>query len=140
MLRKHGYRRRGFSLVELLAVMVILAMLAGIAAAGVRGYMKAARRTVAKTEIGEIVKAIDSYYIETGRYPTNDEGLSALKQATENFPSGIMSKIKTDPWKRPYLYRTPGVKGGAYDVASLGSDGKEGGTGEAADLRSDVEG
>ncbi len=139
MLRKYGHRQ-GFSLIELMAVMVILAMLAGIAAVNVRGHMVAARRGLAKTEIAEIVKAIDSFYIETGRYPTNDEGLSALKQATENFPSGVMSKLPKDPWKRPYIYRTPGGKGGAYEVASLGGDGKEGGTGEAADLRSDVEG
>lgn len=140
MLQKNSPSRIGFSLVELLAVMVILAMLAGIAAAGVKGYMNAAKRSVAKSEIANMVKAVDSYFIETGRYPTNEEGLSALKQPTENFPTGVMSKLPKDPWKKPYVYRIPGAKGGAYDIVSLGSDGRDGGTGEAADIRSDVEG
>jgi general secretion pathway protein G len=131
--------RHGMSLVELLAVMVILAMLASLASVATKSFATAAKRSAAKTEIANIVKAIDSFYLETGRYPSNEEGIKILKMPTDNFPSGFLNKIPQDPWKHPYVYRVPG-KGGPFDVVSLGSDGKEGGTKDAADIRSETEG
>ncbi len=86
-------RRSGFSLVELLVVMVIIAMLAGLAAAGVKGYLVSARKYAARIEIANICKAIDAFYAEQGRYPTNAEGIGVLVLPTENFPTGFLNKL-----------------------------------------------
>lgn len=138
--QKNGrLRRAGFSLTELLVVMVIIAMLAGVAAAAVKTYLIRARAYTARIEIANICKAVDSFYAEKGRYPTNAEGLAVLVLPTEDSPTGYLNKLPKDPWKRPYVYRTPGLKG-SYDVISLGQDGKEGGTSEAADIRNETNG
>lgn len=126
--------RVGFTLAELLVVMVIIAMLAGIAVAAGRGYLVSARKRTAQAEISNISKAIDSFYADQGRYPTNQEGLAVLIKPTENFPTGFLNKLPKDPWRRPYVYRTPG-RNGDYDVISYGLDGKEGGEKEDADIR-----
>ncbi|NND99093.1 MAG: type II secretion system major pseudopilin GspG [Pirellulaceae bacterium] len=123
-------RVRAFSLVELIVVMVIIGMLAGLVAVRTRSYLVASKQNVAKAEIANIVKSLESFYADQGRYPTNDEGLEILTEPTSSFVDGFLPRIPKDPWKNPYQYVSPGREG-AYEVMCLGADGKEGG--EAAD-------
>ncbi|QDV88866.1 Type II secretion system protein G precursor [Stieleria magnilauensis] len=136
----HQYRnpsrtndRRGFSLVELIVVMVILGMLAGLVAVRTRGYLVNSRKNAVKAEIATIVNALETYRIDQGRYPTEDEGLEILREETETWPEGFLTKMPVDPWKNPYLYF---VSEEGVEVVSLGADGREGGDGEDADFSS----
>ena len=126
-------RRRGFSLVELIVVMVILGMLAGLVAVRTRGYLVNSRKNAVKTEIATIMKALETYRIDQSRYPTEDEGLEILRESTDTWPEGFLSKVPIDPWKNPYLYF---VSEDGVEVVSLGADGREGGDGEDADFSS----
>ena len=94
--------RRGFSLVELIVVMVIIAMLAGIVMLNTRRSLISARQNTAKAQIKTIVDAIDSFYAEQGRYPSNEEGLAILAQTTPDLPEPYMKDIPEDPWNRAY--------------------------------------
>ncbi len=130
-------RRRGaFSLVELIVVMVILGMLAGLVAVRTRGYLISSRQHTAKTQIAEIVKAIETFYADQGRYPTTDEGLEILTEGTTTWPDGFLPKVPLDPWKNAYEYVSPGSNE-AFEVISLGADGREGGEGENQDFSSE---
>ncbi len=113
-----GSIRRAFSLVELIVVMVILGMLAGLVAVRTRGYLINSKQNAAKTEIANIVKALETFYAGEGRYPTTDEGLELLTQDNDSFPGGILNKVPKDPWKRPYEYVSPGSTQ-PYEVISL---------------------
>lgn len=128
--------RRAFSLVELIVVMVILGMLAGLVAVRTRGYLINSKQNAAKTEIANIVKALESFYATEGRYPTTDEGLEILAQDSDSFPGGLLNKVPVDPWKRPYEYVSPGSTQ-PYEVICLGGDGREGGDGENQDFSSE---
>lgn len=128
--------REGFSLVELIVVMVIIGMLAGIVTLSTRRYLISAKQNTAKAEIATIVEAIDSFYAEAGRYPTNEEGLAILAQASGESPDGYLKKLSKDPWKRDYEYNSPGRDNAAYEVICLGADGREGGEGENKDITS----
>ncbi len=129
--------RRAFSLVELIVVMVILGMLAGLVAVRTRGYLINSKQNAAKTEIANIIKALESFYATEGRYPTTDEGLEILTQASDSFPDGLLTKLPKDPWKRPYEYVSPGSSQ-PYEVICLGADGREGGDGEDKDFTSET--
>jgi len=126
-------RRRGFSLVELIVVMVILGMLAGLVAVRTRGYLVNSRKNAVKAEIATILKALETFRIDQARYPSEDEGLEILAQSTETFPEGFLTKVPRDPWGNPYLYF---LSDDGVEVISLGSDGREGGEGEEADYSS----
>ena len=128
--------RRGFSLVELIVVMVILGMLAGLVAVRTRGYLITSKQNAAKAEIARLSSAIETFYAARGRYPTTDEGLRVLAQPGDGFPDGIVNKIPDDPWQRPYEYLSPGSTG-PFEVLSLGADGREGGEGEDRDFTSE---
>ncbi|MDA8744724.1 type II secretion system major pseudopilin GspG [Rubripirellula amarantea] len=136
MKRVTFYSRTGFSLVELIVVMVILGMLAGLVAVRTRGYLISSKQNAAKAEIANIVKAIETFYADQGRYPTTDEGLQALVEGTDSWPDGFLNKLPKDPWKNPYEYVSPGSNG-PYEVVSLGGDGREGGEGENQDFSSE---
>ncbi len=125
--------RGGFSLVELIAVVVILGMLAGIVALNTRSYLNTSKQNTAKVEMAKLVDALETFYTLNDRYPTSDEGLAILKEGNEKMPGGIIQKIPDDPWKNDYQYIQPGTDG-PYDLICLGADGKEGGTGYDADL------
>jgi general secretion pathway protein G len=114
----------GFSFIEIMVVVVIIGLLAGAVAINVSSYADKAKRNRAKSDVAVIVNAIEAYYAESGRYPTNDEGLSALPLKNTN-----------DPWGRPYQYNQPG-RDGPYEVVTYGADGREGGTGADADIGS----
>jgi general secretion pathway protein G len=126
-------KRAAFSLVELIVVMVILGMLAGLVAVRTRGYLVNSRKNAVKTEIATILKALETFRIDQARFPTEDEGLEILSQPTDTWEEGFLSKVPIDPWKNPYLYF---VTEDGTEVVSLGADGREGGDGEDADFSS----
>jgi len=125
-------RNTGFTLIELLLVMVILVVLAAVVVPKFTGRTEQARQTAAKTDITVIDAAIDQFEIDTGRYPTSEEGLAALIAA----PTGVTNwrgpylkraSIPTDPWGNPYVYKYPGTHNpNGADLSSTGPDGREG--------------
>jgi general secretion pathway protein G len=125
-------RVAGFSLIELLLVLVILGVLAALVVPRFSGRSQQARETAAKADISNIVTAINAFEIDTGRLPSTEEGLAALLQA----PSGINGwrgpylnrGLPRDPWGNNYEYRYPGQRNaGSFDLFSFGPDGREGG-------------
>ncbi len=128
--------RRAFSLVELIVVMVIIGMLAGLVAIRTRSYLIASKQNATKAEIAIIVKALETFYADQGRYPNNDEGLAVLVQGTSSFPDGFLDKVPVDPWRHEYEYVSP-ARNAPFEVLSLGADGKEGGEGADRDFTSD---
>jgi len=133
--RTRTLMRRGFSLVELMVVMIILAMLAGLTIVAVGGFLNTAKVGTVRTEMATFIKALSAFQLVNGRYPTNDEGLAILKQPSKNFPNGFLNKIAKDPWGTPFVYISPGTKG-PFEIISLGEDKKEGGEKENADISS----
>jgi general secretion pathway protein G len=128
---------RGFTLLELLVVIAIIGLLAGYVAPRYFAQIGKSEVAVAKAQLDALEKALDQYRLDTGRYPTTEQGLAALAQRPANEPkwSGPYLKkgVPLDPWDRPYSYKQPGDQG-EYDLFSLGKDGAPGGTGEAADI------
>lgn len=128
----------GFSLVELLVVIVIIGLLATVVMINVLPSQDKAMQGKAKADIATLSQAIEMYRLNTLRYPSASEGLNALLGGTSATPGatgGYIRKLPKDPWGNDYQYRQPGQHG-AFDVYSLGSDGTEGGEGDAADLGS----
>jgi general secretion pathway protein G len=126
---------RGFTLVELMVVIVLIGLLSGAVTLSVRGYLVSGKQDVARMEISKISQALETMYSAQGRFPTNDEGLEVLAEPSEKFPEGILSKVPSDPWGRSYQYNTPG-RGRAYEIVCLGADGREGGDGADKDITS----
>lgn len=134
--RSAARSRAGFSLVELMVVVVIIGLLAGAVSMSVRSYLIRGKRNVAKLEIAKICEAIDTYYSEFDKFPSNDEGLAALIEQTRTFPDGLLSKVPTDPWGNAYQYNHPG-RNRPYEVICYGAGGREGGENAEADISSD---
>jgi len=128
---------RGITLIELLVVMVIIAMFATLVGARLFRQVDKAKQVQAKTQIEEFESVLDMFRLDVGRYPTTEEGLQALRvkpAGAENWDGPYLKKdVPLDPWNHPYLYRCPGQHGD-FDLAALGSDGQEGGEGDAADI------
>jgi general secretion pathway protein G len=125
--------------VELMVVIVIIGLLSGVVTVSVRSYLVRGKQTVARMEIAKVAQAIDTFYSHFDRYPTNEEGLAILVEKSDAFPDGLLNKLPTDPWGRPYEYNYPG-QDAPYDLVSYGADHQEGGTGADADLtNSDIE-
>ena len=125
-------RRGGFSLIELLLVLVILAILAAVVVPKFTGRSDDARISAAKADIAAMELALDAFEIDAGRYPANDEGLNALNVAPQNIKNWKGPYLKKDavkdPWGQPYVYRFPGqVNVNGYDLFSTGKDLQEGG-------------
>ena len=129
-------RDRGFTLVELMVVIVIIGLLAGIVTVNVRAHLIKARQNVAKQEIATIVMALNSFYGTYGRYPSNEEGLGILSRPSEKLPEPLLESNPVDPWGNAYQYNCPGSNK-PYEVICNGADGREGGEGVDADIRSD---
>lgn len=136
-----GVRRRrdalGFTLLELLVVLVILGLLVGYVAPRFFGQVGKSEVKVAKAQIRALEDALDQYRLDIGHYPTTEQGLAALNTQ----PTGearwqgpyLKKAVPNDPWGNPYQYRVPGEHG-ELDLSSLGKDGQPGGSGEAADI------
>ena len=128
----------GFTLVEMLVVLTIIALILGLVGPRVLGYLGESRVKTAKLQIESFGSALDLFYLDTGRYPTTSEGLKALVQRPAgigiwNGPYVKGDRIPPDPWGNPYLYRSP-VETAPYEILSYGADGQEGGTGVASDI------
>jgi general secretion pathway protein G len=130
-------REAGFTLLELLVVVVIIGLLAGLVAPRYFGQVGKSEVNVAKAQLDALEKALDQYRLDVGRYPEQEAGLKALVNKPANEPkwSGpyLRKDIPLDPWGRAYVYKFPGEKS-EYDLLSLGKDGQPGGTGENADI------
>jgi general secretion pathway protein G len=130
--------QRGFTLLELLVVLVILGMLAALAGPRVMKYVSSAKSDTAKIQIEELSAALDMYKLEVGRHPNSQEGLQALVEApggATNWNGPYLKKksIPKDPWGADYIFVSPGQHG-AFDLSSLGADKREGGEGEDKDV------
>lgn len=126
--RRHfrGPGVRGFSLIEVMVVVVIIALLAGIVGISVTGYVDKGRQTKAKADLSMIAGAVKSYYADHGKYPDPSEGIALLVP-------DYLDPVGKDPWGGEYQYEYPGVEG-AFDVICFGADGREGGEDADADL------
>jgi general secretion pathway protein G len=129
----------GFTLLELLVVMVIIGLLAGYVAPRYFSQVGKSEIKVAQAQIVSFEKALDTYRLDIGRYPTTEQGLNALMQRPQNEAKWngpyLQKAIPLDPWGKPYQYKSPGERG-EFDLWSLGKDGQPGGTGENADVTS----
>jgi len=141
MSRNRSERRlqeRGFSLIELIVVLVILGLLATVVGPKVMDRLGKGKVEIAKMQVSELSGALDLYRFDVGRYPTSAEGLGALitNPGVENWSGPYLKKqVPKDPWNREYQYRSPGEHSD-FDLYSLGADGAEGGDGENIDVSS----
>lgn len=141
--KRRRFRRKregGFTLVEILVVITIIALIMGLVGPRVLNYLTESKVKAARIQIESLGSALDLFFLDTGRFPTSSEGLAALVRrpgsiATWNGPYLKGGIVPADPWGNPYVYRLPGQHG-SYDIISYGTDGQEGGTGTAADIGS----
>lgn len=132
----------GFTLMEMMVVIMIMGIMAGMVVPKLMKNADDARETAARTNIASLVQALKMYKLENGRYPTTEQGLKSLVQKPTSGPipsnwkeGGYVEKLPKDPWKRDYLYMAPG-RNGEVDVFSLGADGEPEGEGINADIGS----
>ncbi len=136
-------RVRGFTLIEIMVVITIIAVIASFAVPRILGRSDDARRKAAGIEITTIKRALQMYYLDNSNYPTTEQGLQALvsKPTLAPIPNnwkagGYVEKINPDPWGNPYQYVKPGLGGSPFEIFSYGADGKPGGEGNDEDITS----
>jgi general secretion pathway protein G len=143
--RKPSVPRAGFTLLEILVVVLIITILATIVGVNVAREPGKAKAAAAKAQIVTLRTALQMYRMEQGGYPTQEQGLNALcekpaaRPVPERYPEGGYLETRAlplDPWKHGYVYLVPGPNGEPYEIVSYGADGQPGGTGEAADISS----
>ena len=131
-------KQSGFTLIEMLVVLVIIGLIMGLVGPRVLNYLSDARVKTARLQIASLSNSLELFYLDVGRFPTTQEGLAALVQRPPGMDvwSGPYLKgraVPADPWRNQYVYVAPGSHG-SYDLMSYGSDGREGGEGSAADI------
>ena len=134
---KRQQAAHGFTLLELMVVLAILALLGGLVGPKVLDYLGKAKSRTAIVQIAELEKTLDNFKLDVGRYPTTEEGLDALvkRPASANLWSGpYIKEVPKDPWNNPQKFANPGAGGGG-EIPSPGADGIAGGDGENADIR-----
>jgi general secretion pathway protein G len=137
-MKKQERKDRGFSLIELIVVLVILGLLATVVGPNVMKRLSEGRSRIASVQVSDFESALDLFRFDVGRYPTSSEGLEALvtNPGIENWSGPYLrKKLPKDPWNREYQYRSPGNHG-EYDLWSYGADGTDGGDGDNADVTS----
>src|SRR3974390_1310136 len=132
--------QRGFTLVEILVVITIIALIMSLVGPRVLNYLSESKVKAAKIQMQSFASALDLLFLDTGRYPSSSEGLNALMKPTSAMPgwNGPYLKgdvVPNDPWGKAYVYRSP-TERGKFEIKSFGSDGQEGGTGTATDITS----
>lgn len=136
-IRRRAQAENGFTLLELLVVMVIIGLLAGYVAPKYFSQVGKSELKAAQAQIDAIEKALDQYRLDIGRYPATEQGLVALVTRPGNelrWQGPYLKKaVPPDPWGRPYIYKNPGERS-EFDLYSQGKDGQPGGTGDAADI------
>jgi general secretion pathway protein G len=138
--QKNRRNERGFTLVEVLVVITIIALMMGLVGPRVLNYLSESKTKAAKIQIESLSASLDLFFIDAGRYPTSSEGLTALTVRPGgaigwNGPYLRGNSVPNDPWGRPYVYRSPGEHG-PFDIISYGADGQEGGSGAGVDITS----
>ena len=138
--RMRGRLTAGFTLIELMVVLVIIGVLAALIVPNVLDRAEDARGTAAKTDVNNLMQALKLYKLDNQRYPTAEQGLQALLVKPTTAPAPVnwksyVDKLPNDPWGRPYQYLNPGIRG-EIDVMSFGADGQPGGEGKNADIGS----
>lgn len=131
----HQLAHKGMTLIEVLAVVVILGLLAATLTVGITGKLGKAKTEIAKTQIAQIAGAVETFRLDKRRLPTAAEGLNTLTESAEA-PYFLGQARLSDPWGKEYLYLVPGPDGVAYEILTYGADGRQGGTGENADVSS----
>lgn len=136
-----SHSRSGFTLIEIMIVLVILSIIASLVVPNIMSRPDDARVTVAKSDVRAISNALELYKFDNYQYPSTEQGLMALVKKPLGSPEaknwkagGYLPNVPMDPWGNPYQYKQPGTHGGAYDVFSYGADGKEGGEGYDKDI------
>jgi general secretion pathway protein G len=141
----HAARRRAFTLVEILVVLAIISLLAGVVLVNVAPNLMMGQQATAKAQIKEFTSALATYQLAHGTYPTQQQGLDALvskptrEPVPANYPAGGYLASRTlplDPWKRPYLYLVPGRQNEPFEIFTYGADGEPGGSGADTDISS----
>lgn len=129
----------GFSLIELLIVLVIIGLLAAAVGPSLYKRIQPAKQTMTRDQIQSFMVALDNYFIDTGHYPSAQQGLAVLRDDSQDIKGWdgpyLQKEIPKDPWGHQYIYRTPG-RNGAYEIVSYGEDGIEGGEDENQDINS----
>ena len=129
----------GYTLIEILVVLTIISLLLGLVGPRVLNYLGESRVKTTRLQIESFGSALDLFYLDTGRYPTGSEGLDALTRRPSNVaiwngPYLKGGRVPADPWGHPYQYRSPVERTPPYEIMSFGADGREGGSGTAADI------
>ena len=123
--------QHGFSLIEIMVVIVIIGLLAGVVTVGVMQFLVQGRITTAKAQMTEFMKALDLYKMKKGVYPSSGKGLVALTKTKSSTGQPLLKEIPKDPWGNKYRYRS---RGSQCKITSYGANGREGGEGESADI------